>query len=251
MEYRPLDITVMSADDLKAVNLISKMKAYVEVSLGGDPRTKRRTRVDDAGGNNPRWNDRISFPIEAAALNNLYLVFDIKSKRALGDRDVGRVTVPLKELFDAADAQRTVEYQVRRPSGKPRGTLRVSYKFGDKIAAPTRTAGEPVTAYPAHVGASTAYPPPSGVGMAVPYAHPAGHGYPPQPAYGYPPPPPYGYAPPVVQAQPPPRKKRGNFGLGLGAGLLGGLLVGDMISDAGDMGGYDYDAGFGDAGFDF
>nr|POE52548.1 hypothetical protein CFP56_51684 [Quercus suber] len=106
------------------------------------------------------------------------------------------------------------------------------------------------------------------VATACPYAHqPPLHGgyspqggYPPSPMYGrYPLQPTYngGYLQyphqptPYPQAEydaKPPKKSGSNGGkmaLGLGARLLGGLLVGDMISNVSEMGAYDsgYDAG--------
>lgn len=273
MEYRPLDITVISAENLKDVNLISKMDVYVEVSMGGNPVGKRKTHVDKDGGKNPEWNQRLKFDVGVdvlAANPALPLLFKIRSDRPLGDKDIGDVSVPIKELLLAADGgERVVEYQVRTPSGKPKGTLKFSYKFGDKLTAPAEpppahvgklksknTGGEAVTAYPAHPGPSATYPPPAHVGYAQPYA--AGHtpsqpgyGYPPpQPGYGAPPPAPgygypaQGYGYPPVQAAVQKPKKKSNLGLGLAGGLLGGLLVGDMISDVGDMSGCD-------GGFDF
>lgn len=274
---------VISAENLKDVNLISKMDVYVVVSIADDPATKRKTRVDKDGGKSPKWNDRLNFAVDAAALARnpgLPIVFRLRSERPLGDKDIGEVAVPMKELLDRADggAEHVVEYQVRTPSGKIKGTLKFSYKFGDKVAAPayappakSKNSDEPVTAYPAHAGASTAYPPPP-QGYAQPHPAYAGYpapqqgygaGYPPQytgyhaagPAYGYPPPQQQGYGYPPQQQQqgygyPPQqqKKKKNNLGLGLGAGLLGGLLVGDMISDVGDSG---YGGGFDDAGFDF
>lgn len=286
MEYRPLDVTVISADGLKDVNLISKMDVYVVVSIADDPTTKRKTQVDKDGGKSPKWNDHLKFNVDARN-PNVPLVFRIRSDRPLGDKDIGVVTLPMKELLDHPTAdgggERVVEYQVRTPSGKSKGTLKFSYKFGDKVVAPappppqmapqekSKHSDEPVTAYPAQAGASTAYaayaPPQQGYGYPPPQQHSgyppaAAYGYPqpPQQGYGYPPqqhgygyPPPqqggYGYPPQVVVQPQQVKKKKNNFGLGLGAGLLGGLLVGDMISDVGEMGAYD--AGFDDAGFDF
>uniref|UniRef100_A0A5B6YU67 C2 domain-containing protein n=1 Tax=Davidia involucrata TaxID=16924 RepID=A0A5B6YU67_DAVIN len=273
MEYRPLDITVISADDLKNVNIFTMMDVYVVVSLSmtatttaTDSKTKRKTHIDKDGGSSPRWNHRMKFSIEESTIAqqpNLSLLFQLMSDRFFGDRDIGQVSVPIRELLDSNssaaaavdnNSERVVDYQVRTPSGKPKGTLKFSYKFGEKFTAQlaAKKADEPVTAYPPPPGVGYAMPPP---GMAGAYPPPPGYGYPPPPpGHGYPPPPGYGYQP---QPQPmagygymPPqqqkKKKKGSgMGLGLGAGLLGGLLVGDMLSDAGDMGGYD------DAGFDF
>lgn len=283
MEYRPLDITLISAKDLKDVNLFSKMDVYAVVSIAGDPRSKQKTPVHKDGGTNPTWNFQMKFYIDEAAShqNRLSLVFQLRSNRSFGEKDIGEVHVPVKELLDNVGdgkSARFVSYQVRTPSGKPKGVLNFSYKFGEKVtgAVATPKAGEPVMAYPAPVGTSVPYIPPgySG-GYPLPgtagykpapqpepyppagypqpvmgYGYPPSGGYPPSASgYGYRPAPGYGY-PPVQQ---PPKKNK--FGMGLGAGLLGGalggLLIGDMVSD---VGAYDagYDAGFDDAGgFDF
>lgn len=118
MEYRPLEITVVSADDLKDVNLMSKMDVYVAVTVSGDPRTQQRTPVHKDGGKSPRWNHRLSFPLSETAIrgSNLCLVFKIVSDRVLGDKEVGQVSVPIRELLDAGgtSGERVVEYKVRR-----------------------------------------------------------------------------------------------------------------------------------------
>ena len=275
MEYRPLEIKVLEAKGLKDVNFFSTMDVYVVVTISGDPRTAQKTPVDKDGGTSPKWNYQMKFNVDdALALQNgIGLNFKLRSERAFGDRDIGEVFVPMKELLDNAGdgkGDRVVSYQVRKNSGKPKGTLSFSYKFGDKFSAPApapKKAEEPVMAYPAMApgaGSSAAYhypkhggypppgayPPPAGAyphpAAAYPYqAHP---GYPTQGGvYGTPPPMGYGFGYPQQAQQP--QKKKNKFGLGLGAGLLGGLLIGDMM---GDVGSYDagYDAGF-DDGMDF
>ncbi|KAK9139388.1 hypothetical protein Scep_009069 [Stephania cephalantha] len=270
MEYRTLDLTVISAKDLKDAGIFSKMDVYVAISIAGDPRTKQRTPVHKDGGRSPSWNHTMKFAINEALANQgrLILEFQIRCERAFGDKTLGEVHVPVKELLDnpsAASAASSaaasfVSYQVRTPSGKPKGVLNFSFKFGEKLpgAPPEKpssasaykaaAAAEPVTAYPA-AGTSAAYPPP---GTAAPYhAYPAGAAaaaaYPPPPPAGYPPAgyPPAGYGPAPVpgygyQAPPAypagygyaaataaaPQKKKNKFGMGLGAGLLGGALGG-------------------------
>lgn len=285
MEQRALEINVVSAKGLNDVNLVTKMDVYAVVSVydGGDshPKQKAKTNVDRGSGTSPTWNFPMKFTVDAAAAqqNRLTVVFDLRCERSFGDKEVGQVVVPVKELLDSVEgdgkSMKHLTYQVRKPSGKPKGELNFSFKFGDKkvVEAAAPKAAEPVTAYPApSAGPSVpahpppagypphgAYPPVAGYGgypppQAAPYggyqAPPPGYAYPPQqPGYGYPPAPGYGQ-PPVQQPQ-----KKNKFGMGLGAGLLGGalggLLIGDMVSDATS---YDagYDAGFDDAGgFDF
>lgn len=276
MEYRTLDLKVLEAKDLKNVNLFSKMDVYVVVSLSGDPRTAQKTPVDKDGGTSPKWNFHMKFAVDDALAqqNRIGLSFKLRSDRALGDRDIGEVYVPMKELLDDAGdgkTERVLSFQVRRPSGKPQGTLKFSYKFGAKFSgpapAPTKKVDDPVMAYPAMapgVGSSSgygyppqgAYPPPGAypqtVGAYPPpaaaYPYPPSSGYPNGGAYGHPPPMGYGYGYPPPPVQQPQKKKNSKLGLGLGAGLLGGLLIGDMIGDIGEAAAYD--AGFED-GLDF
>ncbi|KAK6915590.1 C2 domain [Dillenia turbinata] len=287
MEFRPLDITVVSAKDLKNVNLLSTMDVYAVVSVSGDPTTAKQTRVDKDGGKNPKWNESMKFTIEESGLqlNRVSLVFQIKSDRAMGDRDVGLVQVPLKEIFDSKDEKpKLVTYKVITSSGKSKGTLDFSYLFGEKYESSVpKKVDEPVMAYPAHPGPSSAYagqpgsyalpahgyahpgpypPPPNGYaqprpyppskhGYGAPYGYPPPlqPGYPPVQGYGYPPQPvgQYGHAP-TEQTK---KKKHGVMGAGLGlaAGLLGGLVLGDMVGDAVEMAAYD--AALDDVDFDF
>ncbi|XP_019181114.1 PREDICTED: protein SRC2-like isoform X2 [Ipomoea nil] len=248
MEHRTLEINVMSAKDLNKVNLISKMDVYVVVSIsGGDKKSnqKAKTPVDRLGDTNPSWNSPMKFTIDEAAArqNRLTLVFTVRCDRALGDKDIGEVWVPIKELLDspaaAGSGKQFASYQVRKPSGKPKGQLTFSYQFGEKISggatAAVNKVGEPVKTYPpvgpafgsgsvaaAHkvdepvkayptvgpaFGSGSYYPPPEPV-----TAYPAvgsSSGYAPPPprdvAAGggaYPPPPPGGYAPPPTAFPP-------------------------------------------------
>ncbi|XP_038891256.1 protein SRC2 [Benincasa hispida] len=282
MECRTLDINIKRAKGLKNVNLFSTMDVYAVVSISGDPRgkSKQKTPVAKDGGTDPHWNYPMKFTIDEAAAqsNRLNLKIKLVSDRSLGDKKIGKVIVPIKQLLDESakgdeeKSERIVNFSVRTMSGKEKGTVEFSYKFGEKYTVqappppppPAMKSGEPVTAYPqGYPGSSSgypaggAYPPAPGTAYAYP-PPPHGYGYPPPPqagyAYGgYPPPvqPGYGYAP-MHQPQRPQKSGFGGMALGAGAGLLGGLLIGDMISDVGDAAAYDagYDAGFGD-GFDF
>ncbi|KAE8668863.1 P-loop containing nucleoside triphosphate hydrolases superfamily protein [Hibiscus syriacus] len=283
MEFRPLEINVISAKDLKDVNLFTKMDVYVVVSINGDYRSAQRTPADKGSGSNPEWNCTMKFTVDEAAVrqNGLSLVFHLKSERQLGDRDIGTVQFPVKELLD--DINGKVSCPVRLPNGKAKGVLNFGYKFGEKFdgqpsvtVAGATNVEKPAMAYPppatgysglssgptekpamAYPPPATSYPPPPGA-----YPPPQTAGYPyPQPGGGYPP---YGYHqapaqgygypghggyygyPPVQKPQKP--KKNGGMGAGLGlglaGGLLGGMLVGDMVGDAYEDGvenGLDFD----------
>ncbi|XP_062208001.1 protein SRC2-like [Phragmites australis] len=208
MAQRTLELTLISAKDLKEVNLLSKMEVYAVVSLSGDPRSRQRIQADRRGGRNPTWNATLRFTVPASGLGSLHVL--LRAERALGDRDVGEVHIPLSELLSGAPdgpvPSKFVAYQVRRiSSGKPQGVLNFSYKLGEV----TKSAGyAPNTASAAYAQPppAAAYPPPSAyrpAGMADAYPPPSA--YPPAAkADAYPPPTAY---PPAAKADatyPPP-----------------------------------------------
>lgn len=275
MAYQVLNITLISASDLKKVTFFSRMRVYAVASIsGGDScMPTRGTQPDFHGGRNPTWNATLQLPIPTGAdTRGLALHVLLRSKAHLfGHRDVGEVFVPVSDLLSGADDggdPKTMSYQVRRPlSGRAKGVLYFSYKFtdvqADPVVAPSFAAKNyqdqyakypprdhgttmaPIIEYP-QPRASMAYPP------GVPYSAPPYVAYPPQP-YGYASPPHYGYNPAPGRYAPPPRAAParhggGGMGVGLGFGLLGGAVGGMVLGDAIDDFQADaaYDAGFND-----
>ncbi|XP_042018844.1 protein SRC2-like [Salvia splendens] len=121
------------------------MDVYVVVSIsGGDGNSKLKTKtpIHHGGGTNPTWTFPMKFAVDEAALtqNRLMLDFDIKCEKALGNRVIGEVHVPVKELLDipakACAAKNFVTYQVKKPDGRPKGNLTFSYHFRPTTAAP-------------------------------------------------------------------------------------------------------------------
>ncbi|OAY83602.1 Protein SRC2 [Ananas comosus] len=232
MAYRTLEISQISAKDLKDVNIFSKMEVYAVLSLSGDSKSRQRTHTDRVGGRNPSWSATLRFSVPAEGIDPSRLVLHVllRAERALGDRDVGEVHVPLSELLadGARSAPRFVSYQVRSPSsGKPKGVLNFSYKLGEPTApAAAAAAPRPAPAAAQPYPPPSSYPPPSAASKlnapvaaypaaaaAAPYPPPSSF---PPPAAGKPPkgaepvtaypaasssaaapyPPPYGYPPP-------------------------------------------------------
>lgn len=219
MEYRTLELNIISAKDLKNVNLFSKMDVYAVVSISGDPlnpQTATTHRHRD-GGTSPTWNFPVKFTINDSLANQNRLSLEVKlisDRTVAGDTLIGKVHIPLKELLDnpSGDSFRQVNYQVRTSSGKAKGSLNLSYKFGEKVQAPamkTTSKHEPVKGKNEHEPVM-AYPPP-GMAAAGSSSVPYGTPYPPQtqqPGYGYPPAPPaaaaYGGYPPAQPGGYPP-----------------------------------------------
>ncbi|KAL5564194.1 hypothetical protein UlMin_027358 [Ulmus minor] len=191
MECILLDLTLISATDLKDVNILSKMDVCAVVSISGESKWKQKTPVDKYSGPNPQWNYPMKFTIVESAVqqNQLTLKIKLMSDRSLGDREIGEVHVPIKELLKnlgGHKSEKRSSYSVRLPNGKPKGTVNFAVKFGEKFTAPApnlHKVEEPVMAYlPGHAVLSYGHPPHGGA-----YPCPAWGGYPPQPGYGYPP----------------------------------------------------------------
>ncbi|XP_065037301.1 protein SRC2-like [Musa acuminata AAA Group] len=220
--YRTIEMTLISAKDLNDVNVFSKMDVYAVVSIAGDPRSSQRTPTDKNGGKSPSWNATLRFyvPVDPAAAGRLVLHVLLRAERTLGDRDVGEVQIPLKELLvdgggKPSSGPQFVSYQVRKTgSGKPKGVLNLSYKFLDAPAAAADHAPPPPVAYPAAAPPPAGYPAP-GTDSKPAFAYPAAAPPPPagypapgtdsKPAFAYPaaaPPPPAGYPAPGTDSKP-------------------------------------------------
>lgn len=275
MAYRVLEVTLLSAKNLKRVNLISRMEVYAVVTMSGDPLTRQSTQPDPYGGRHPCWNTSFRFhipPSAATATGCLHVL--LRTERALGDRDVGEVIVPLADILAAAcdpgpRPPQLASYQVRKVHRcEPRGMLNVSYRLGPIVAPQARAVDDEAAA-----GAFVGYPVPRQF-------------YP--PPYAYLPPPPAQAASRDAQLQPPPQyslpaatypqaaatypqqaaagraalpapttgESNGklDFGVGLGAGLvsgaIGGMLVAGDVMTMSDAAAYNsgYRAGLADGG---
>ncbi|CAN6270873.1 unnamed protein product [Urochloa humidicola] len=148
MAYRELELTLLSAQGLKNVNLITRMDVYAVVTISGDPLTRQCTPPDPSGGRNPCWNATLRFavPPTAAEAAGACLHVLLRAERVLGDRDVGEVVIPLADLLAAAPAAaapatggpqqpQLASYQVRKlHRWEPRGVLNVAYRLGPVVA---------------------------------------------------------------------------------------------------------------------
>jgi len=240
-----MEIILISARDLHNPIMFSKSKAYAVAWISNDLKNRQWTPEDEENGTNPTWNQVMNFTLDEAALQQgrLLLEIEIYTDSTFGEKEIGRVSVPLNEFLKPAgsnkgvsDSAQFVSYQVRKPGGKGKGALNLSIKLAENVdfkqqqqhqqqpvEAVTRsfvpTEAEPVVAYPVNPSAGSSsesppyspdtnqYPPPSYPPQAgYPPPPPDHQGYPPPHYQGYPPPPPHqqGYPPP-----PPPPNHQG------------------------------------------
>ncbi|KAE8801990.1 mucin-1-like [Hordeum vulgare] len=215
MAYRALEVTLLSAKDLKNVNLITRMEVYAVATISGDPITRQCTPPDPHGGRNPTWNATLRFDVPATAeeARGGCLHVLLRAERMFGgDRDVGEVIVPLAELLTggglgAPSSPRFASYQVCKVHrSETRGSLYLTYRLGPVIPPPPHAKqadGWPVVGYPAQQVTPPSSPAKPAMPVSVPSspAKPVGHGEgpfsPAKPAAGYvdalPSPKPYGY----------------------------------------------------------
>ncbi|KAG6419814.1 hypothetical protein SASPL_116326 [Salvia splendens] len=141
MDCRKFEITLISATDLENVRILGKMKVHARVSLSGGAAAngfEKRSPTDKHGETNPAWNHTMRFAISESMVENFntMLVVKLYCKRKLGDRYVGEIHTPVKELFDFARSSggsAVVCFPVQQGCVNSQGMLRFSYKFGEKI----------------------------------------------------------------------------------------------------------------------
>ncbi|KAG2316216.1 hypothetical protein Bca4012_067026 [Brassica carinata] len=139
-----LEINLISAQDL---SLVSKnMKTYSVAWINTDPMRKLTTRVDQANRSNPIWNEKFVFRVNDKTLQADVSAIVIEIYAAAWSKDalVGTVNVLLSDLFapwsgfgDGEDGgggnnnMRLVTLQIRRPSGRLQGFLRLGVALLD------------------------------------------------------------------------------------------------------------------------
>ncbi|CAL4907816.1 unnamed protein product [Urochloa decumbens] len=144
MACRTLELTLVSARDLRSVTLVSKMEVYAVAYLAGDPRAEQRVPADRAGGRDPTWNHTVLITVPASGAGCGAVRVLLRAERAGlgGDRDVGEVLIPLPDVLAGAGDGPTTEptaacFPVRRvgcsSSRRAQGVLNVSYKLGGVV----------------------------------------------------------------------------------------------------------------------
>ncbi|GKV50294.1 hypothetical protein SLEP1_g57007 [Rubroshorea leprosula] len=79
-----LELTVLSAGDLRINNRNLKKNAFVVVSI--DPFKYRITKTDAQGGGYPTWNEKFVMDLPA---RERFIILEVKCSTSSGDRRVG------------------------------------------------------------------------------------------------------------------------------------------------------------------
>ncbi|XP_057484640.1 extensin-like [Actinidia eriantha] len=260
-----LDITIVSAKHLKNVNWRQgDLKPYAIFWV--DPDRRQATKSDDSGSTRPVWNEHFLVPLTLPPTDSLLTLEIFHSKPSETPKPlVGSLRLPLSDLPDLDDPTRITTFELRRPSGRPHGKIRLKLAVRERPSppAPDYHITPPPSYYyssappPPYRGYSARPPPPS---FATPPPPPLPHSYPygsysdpysgyyggyysPQPPLPLPPPPrPFfdrqgsygGPSAPVDYTpcdQKPKSGKLGGFGTGLAVGAVAGVLGGLALEE--------------------
>ncbi|CAK9158327.1 unnamed protein product [Ilex paraguariensis] len=140
MECKTFEIKLISATNLSDVREKFKMKVYAEVTIAGNAKTRKRTLIDKAGETNPTWNVTMQYMIGELAVQNegIEEVITLYCKRKLGDRYIGEVRIPIKQLYEQhananGGSANILTHQVQSSIGISQGELKFSFGFGETV----------------------------------------------------------------------------------------------------------------------
>lgn len=135
---REIEVLIISAQDLKNVKHLTKMRTYAVVYV--DHEHVSKTHVDEEGGLNPVWNEKLTVTYreddeeeedDATGVMKALNV-DIYAHGHVREKPVGSARVLLCDVLKGGDAAEPVDnpiecltLQVRTPSGMPHGLLNI------------------------------------------------------------------------------------------------------------------------------
>lgn len=116
-----LEITVISAEELRIDNRPIKKNAFVSVGMGQE--NCRSTTMDRDGGSYPCWNERLEVELPACARS---IEVQVQCKTAVGVRTVGRADVPVSDITEGyvpAHHLHFLSYRLRDRNGNRNGII--------------------------------------------------------------------------------------------------------------------------------
>ncbi|KAL1825186.1 hypothetical protein ACET3Z_011964 [Daucus carota] len=247
-----LDITIVSAKHLKNVNWRNgPLKPYV--IFWTDPDRRLATKSDDSGSTRPVWNEQFILPLTLSPLDSTLTLEIFHSKPLESAKPlVGILRFPIRNLVDSADSDEAGKlrtFELRRPSGRPQGKIRLKLSIKERVLPDYQSAPQGGYYYSSAppLSGPRGYPPVH----SPPPPPPAPYGYVPDPYSGYypsyytqqqalPPPPPsprpyydtrFTGAPSAPVDYAPPRPSRMGVGSGVAMGAVAGALGGLALEE--------------------
>ncbi|XP_031108843.1 wiskott-Aldrich syndrome protein family member 2-like [Ipomoea triloba] len=203
-----VDFTIVSAKHLKNVNWRhGDLKPYVIFWV--DPDRRLATKSDDHGSTKPVWNERFVLPLAVPPQESLLTLEIFHSKPSETPKPlVGTLRLPLKDVMCLEDSTKVRSFELRLPSGRPQGKIRLKISIQERPSPPDFQIPPPSSYY-----FSTAPPQPASRdyrGYNIPPYNPH---QPPSPAAMPPPPHPTLSPPlPTLSSPPPPHSHPYHYG---------------------------------------
>ncbi|KAI3519814.1 hypothetical protein L2E82_32098 [Cichorium intybus] len=187
---KPLDleITIVSAKHLKNVNWRNgDLNPYAIFWL--DPDRRLATKSDDSNSTKPVWNERFVIPLLSSPAAAVLTLEIFHSKPSDTPKPlVGTLRVPIDDLPKLEDSTIIRTFELRRPSGRPSGKIRLKLALRERPLPDYQSAPQPAYYYSTAPPSYGRYPP-----SQSPY----------NPSPSLPPPPPPAVAPPAPSPPPP------------------------------------------------
>ncbi|KAL8241039.1 hypothetical protein R6Q59_014394 [Mikania micrantha] len=169
---KPLDleITIVSAKHLKNVNWRNgDLAPYVIFWL--DPDRRLATKSDDSNSTKPVWNERFTIPVPSSPVVLTLEIFHSKPSDTPKPL-VGTLRIPIDDLPNPDDSTIIRTFELRRPSGRPDGKIRLKLALRDRPLPDYQIPHQPAyyyaTAPPPSYGRYPPPPPPPAVAPPAP-----------------------------------------------------------------------------------
>ncbi|GMI98372.1 BON ASSOCIATION PROTEIN 1-LIKE, BON association protein 2 [Hibiscus trionum] len=131
---RTLEITLLSAEDLRIDNKPIKKNAFVVVWT--DTYNYKSTKMDAEGGSFPSWNDKLVMDMP---MHTRFVTLQVKCKASGGgDKTVGDARIPVTDFlgwFSPENRLQFLSYRLRDPKGLKNGIVNVSVRVKEPLGA--------------------------------------------------------------------------------------------------------------------
>ncbi|KAK8654541.1 hypothetical protein V6N13_128504 [Hibiscus sabdariffa] len=131
---RTLEITILSAEDLRTGNRPVKKNAFVVVSI--DSFNSKATKIDGEGGSYPSWNDKLVMEMPVQTRFITLQVKYCKGSSSGGEKLVGVARIPVMDFtggYSPETCLQYLSYRLRDAKGLKNGIINVSLRLKESL----------------------------------------------------------------------------------------------------------------------
>lgn len=131
-QCRTLQLTILSAQNLKKIFRRQKMKAYAVAWI--DPRAPHRTKIDEFGDTQPVWSQTFSFALPETSLqlpDQSHIKIEIYHQGPIRSKFVGAASIALFDLCQFDGHENILAYDVISRTGYVEGSVLISARISD------------------------------------------------------------------------------------------------------------------------